>query len=96
MGGERPKWIGSVLNIFRKPSMEIASHPEIERRFVKSTEIDIQADGKVNVNELKVELLPGEPDDMARVIAQTFRTGHTTLGSYNEKTGKFDIKDMGE
>jgi hypothetical protein len=96
MGGERPKWIGDLLNVFHKPSEVIEPGPETESRFVKSTEINIQADGKVTVDELKVELSPDEPDDMARVIAHTFRTGHTTIGSCNEKTGKFDIKDMGD
>jgi predicted transcriptional regulator len=96
MGGERPKWIDGLLNIFKKPPMVTEPYREIEGRFVKSTEIDIQTDGKVVVDELKVELSPDKPDDFARVIAQTFRTRRTTFGSYDKKTGKFDIKDVGE
>jgi hypothetical protein len=96
MGGERPKWIDGILNIFKKPTVATEPHRDIGSRLVKTTEIDIQADGKITVNELKVELSPDEPDDFARVIAHTFRTGRATFGSYNKKTGKFEIKDVGD
>lgn len=92
MGGERPKWISNLIDIFKKPSQAELLPSENETRFVKNTEITLEQNGEVSVDELSVELLPDEPDDFARVIAHTFRTGKTTFGTYDKKTGKFTIE----
>jgi len=92
MGGERPKWISNILSVFkRKPEVQLIPQQR-SRRFVKDTEVTIE-NGKVSVDELHVELIPDQPDEMARVIARSFRTRKTIVGNYNLKTGEFEIKD---
>ena len=43
---------------------------------------------------LKVELSERYPDDYAEVIAKVFKTGNSVIGTFNEETGKFDIKNL--
>ena len=92
MGGERPRWISNIIGIFKKTTENVFVPRRKGLRFVKNTEITIDQ-GKVTVDELHVELTDDQPDDFARVIAQTFRTGKTVSGTYDSKTGEFTMKE---
>ena len=92
MGGERPKWISSIINIFKKPKEEVFVPRRQGSRFVKNTEIVVNQ-GKVSVDELHVELTDDMPDDFARVLAHSFRTRKTVSGTYDPETGRFTMEE---
>ena len=94
MGGERPKWLSKILDFFKqnKTTEMIGTRPKT--RFVKSTEITIDKNGKTSIDEIGVELLNDQPDEFARSIAHTFRTGKGMFGSFDEKTGKWISKEI--